>query len=159
MKIQILSVGKIKEKYLRDASAEYEKRLSRYCSLSSVQVADEKTPDGAPAAVLEGIKKAEGERLLSKIQERDFVVALAIEGESLDSEEFSEKLEEICRSAPKSLTFVIGGSLGLSREVLARADLLLSFSRMTFPHQLMKIILLEQVYRAFKIARNEPYHK
>lgn len=159
MKITVLTVGKMKEKYLRDAIAEYSKRLSRYCRLEIIEVADEKTPEGASAAEEQQIKKAEGERLLKKIKDSDYVTALAIDGKMLDSEELSEKLESLGVQGESSLVFVIGGSLGLSDEVLKRADFRLSFSKMTFPHQLMRVILLEQIYRGYRIMNGEPYHK
>ena len=159
MKITIITVGKIKEKYFTDAIAEYSKRLSRYCKLEIIQVADEKTPDGASEALETQIKDKEGERILSNIKDGSYVVALAIEGNMLDSEELAEKIEKWGVSGVSQIVFVIGGSLGLSRAVLNRADYKLSFSRMTFPHQLMRVILLEQFYRAYRIIQNEPYHK
>ncbi len=159
MNIRILSVGKIKEKYFRDAVEEYRKRISRYSTVTFTQVEDEKTPEGAPAAIEDRIRKIEGERLLKHLKENDYVIALAISGEMRDSEELSEFIGSLMLRGKSSLVFVIGGSLGLSEEVLSRADKLLSFSRMTFPHQLMQVILLEQIYRSFKIMKNEPYHK
>ena len=159
MKITVITVGKIKEKYFTDAIAEYSKRLSRYCKLDIVQVADEKTPDGASEALETQIKEKEGERILSNIKDGSFVIALAIEGQMLDSEELAEKIEKWGVSGVSQLVFVIGGSLGLSKAVLSRADYKLSFSRMTFPHQLMRVILLEQIYRGYRIIQNEPYHK
>ena len=159
MNIRILSVGKIKEKYFRDAVDEYRKRLSRYCTVVSVQVEDEKTPDGAPAALEDQIRRTEGQRLLKNLKDDDYVIVLAIEGRMQDSVELSENINRLMLQGRSSLTFIIGGSLGLSPEVLKRADQLLSFSRMTFPHQLMQVILLEQIYRSFRIMRNEPYHK
>lgn len=159
MKITIITVGKIKEKYFTDAISEYSKRLSRYCKLEIIQVADEKTPDGASEALETQIKDKEGERILSNIKDGSYVVALAIEGNMLDSEELAEKIEKWGVSGVSQIVFVIGGSLGLSRAVLNRADYKLSFSRMTFPHQLMRVILLEQIYRAYRIIQNEPYHK
>lgn len=159
MEIRILSVGKIKEKYLCDGIAEYAKRLSRYVKLSFVQVADEKTPDKASDALNEQIKNTEGERLLKHIREQDYVIALAIGGKMLDSVELSKTLENLGVSGKSCIDFVIGGSLGLSDAVLARSDYKLSFSKMTFPHQLMQMILLEQIYRAYRIMNNEPYHK
>ena len=159
MNIRILSVGKIKEKYFRDAVEEYRKRISRYSTVTFTQVEDEKTPEGAPAAIEDRIRKTEGERLLKNLKENDYVIALAISGEMKDSEELSEFIGSLMLRGKSSLVFVIGGSLGLSDEVLSRADKLLSFSRMTFPHQLMQVILLEQIYRSFKIMKNEPYHK
>ena len=159
MDIKIVSVGKIKEKYLQDGIAEYAKRLSRYCRVTFVQVPDEKTPEKAPEAVRTGILRTEGERILQKIREQDYVIALAIEGKMPDSVELSQKLSDLFVQGNSTICFVIGGSLGLSQEVLKRADYLLSFSRMTFPHQLMQMILLEQIYRSFRIINKEPYHK
>lgn len=159
MEIRILSVGKIKEKYLNAGIAEYAKRLSRYCKLTFCQVADEKTPDRASDALNEQIKDTEGQRLLKHIREQDYVFALAIDGNMLDSVELSRKIGQLGVEGRSSIAFVIGGSLGLSDAVLQRADYRLSFSRMTFPHQLMQMILLEQIYRGFRILNNEPYHK
>ncbi len=158
-RITILTVGKIKEKYLRDGIAEYSKRLGKYCRLEIVEVTDECTPDRASAAEEGQIKRVEGERLLRCIRDTDYVIALAIDGTMLDSVELSGKIEKLGVQGINSLVFVIGGSLGLSDEVLRRADYRLSFSRMTFPHQLMRLILLEQIYRGFRIMRGEPYHK
>lgn len=159
MDIHILSVGKIKEKYLTDGIAEYAKRLSRYCKLKFTQVTDEKTPDRASDALNQQIKEIEGERLLKHIREQDYVIALAIDGKMPDSVELSQKIEKLGVSGESSIVFVIGGSLGLSEAVLRRADEKISFSRMTFPHQLMQMILLEQIYRAYRIMNHEPYHK
>ena len=159
MEIKILSVGKIKEKYLTAGIAEYAKRLSRYCKLTFCQVADEKTPDKASEALNLQIKEIEGERLMKHIREQDYVIALAIAGQMLDSVELSRKIDSLGISGNSSIAFVIGGSLGLSVKILKRADYKLSFSRMTFPHQLMQMILLEQIYRAYRIINHEPYHK
>ena len=159
MKITVITVGKIKEKYLRDAIAEYSKRLSRYCKLEILQVADEKTPDGASAALEAQIKDREGERILAHVKDGAYVVALAIEGHMLSSEELAEKMGSLTVGGVSHIQFIIGGSLGLSEKVMRRADFALSFSRMTFPHQLMRVVLLEQVYRGFKILAGEPYHK
>ena len=159
MKITVVSVGKIKEKYLRDGIAEYSKRLSRYCKLDIIELADEKTPDRASEAEELQIKNLEGERILKNIKDTDYVIALAIDGKMLDSVELSEKIESLGVQGQSSLVLVIGGSLGLSDAVLKRADYKLSFSRMTFPHQLMRMILLEQIYRAYRIMHGEPYHK
>ena len=159
MKITLITVGKIKEKYFTDAIAEYAKRLSRYCKLEMIEVADEKTPDGASESLENQIKEKEGERILSKIPENSYVVALAIEGKQLDSEELADKMEKWNVNGISHIVFIIGGSLGLTPKVLNRADFKLSFSKMTFPHQLMKVVLLEQVYRSFRIRNNEPYHK
>lgn len=159
MEIKILSVGKIKERYLTAGIAEYAKRLSRYCKLTFCQVADEKTPDKASEALNLQIKEIEGDRLMKHIREQDYVIALAIDGEMLDSVELSRKIDSLGISGNSSIAFVIGGSLGLSDKILKRADYKLSFSRMTFPHQLMQMILLEQIYRAYRIINHEPYHK
>ena len=159
MRITLLTVGKIKERYLTDAIREYEKRLGRYCRLSIVETPDEKTPEGAGEALERKIKEKEGERLLARIREGDFVIALAIEGKMLSSEELAAKMERLGVDGISHIVFVIGGSLRLSPDVLRRADFALSFSRMTFPHQLMRVILLEQIYRSFRINSGEPYHK
>ena len=155
----MLAVGKIKEKYLVQGISEYAKRLSRYCKLEIVEVADEKTPDKAGDAVEAQIKETEGRRLLKYIREGDYVVGLAIQGKMLDSIELSKLVENLGIQGESSLVFVIGGSLGLSDEVMRRADYLLSFSKMTFPHQMMRMILLEQIYRGYRIMMREPYHK
>lgn len=159
MKITVVAVGKIKERFFEDAIKEYEKRLGRYCRLEIVQVADEKTPDGAGEALERQIKEREGERILAQIKDGAYVIALAIEGKMLDSEELADKLGRLAVGGVSQIVFVIGGSLGLSRAVLGRADYRLSFSKMTFPHQLMRVILLEQVYRGFRILNHQPYHK
>ncbi len=159
MKITILCVGKVKEKFYRDAIGEYQKRLSRYCKLEIVEVTDEKTPDGASETVENQIKEKEGNRILSKIREEDYVIALAIDGKMQDSVELSKNIQQLGVRGKSSIVFVIGGSLGLSEEVLKRANEKLSFSKMTFPHQLMRVILLEQVYRSYRIMNGEPYHK
>ena len=158
MRITVVCVGKIKEKFYTQAVEEYSKRLSRYCKLDIVELADEKTPDNASDVVNEQIKNKEGERILSAIKDA-YVCALAIEGKMLDSVELSEKIDRLGIEGTSNITFVIGGSLGLADAVLKRADYKLSFSRMTFPHQLMRVILLEQIYRAYRIMKNEPYHK
>jgi 23S rRNA (pseudouridine1915-N3)-methyltransferase len=159
MKITILCVGKIKEKYFTMAIDEYSKRLSRYCKLEIIEVADEKTIDQAGEAIENQIKKTEGERILKNLKDGAFVIALAINGNNLTSEELADKIEKLGVGGVSHLIFVIGGSLGLSEEVLQKADYKLSFSKMTFPHQLMRVVLLEQIYRAYRINLNEPYHK
>lgn len=159
MKITIVCVGKIKEKYFTMAIDEYSKRLSRYCKLNIIEVPDEKTPDQASEAEELQIKKKEGERILSNIKDQAYVIALAIQGKMLDSVELAKKIESLGTYGDSQIVFVIGGSLGLSEEVLARANMKLSFSPMTFPHQLMRVVLLEQVYRAYRINCGEPYHK
>ena len=159
MKITLITVGKIKEKYLKDAIAEYSKRLSKYCKLTVIEVADEKTPDQASEAVENSIRTKEGERILKHIKEDMYVITLEIGGKMLSSEELSAKLEELGVKGKSNVAFVIGGSIGLGEEVLARSDYALSFSKMTFPHQLMRVILLEQIYRSYRIIHREPYHK
>ena len=159
MKITLITVGKIKEKYLKDAIAEYSKRLSRYCKLEIIEVADEKTPDQASETVEEGIRAKEGERILKHIKDDMYVVTLEISGKMLSSEELAEKINSLGLAGKSSIAFVIGGSIGLGKEVLSRSDYALSFSKMTFPHQLMRVILLEQVYRSYRIISRSPYHK
>lgn len=159
MKITLVTVGKIKEKFFEDAIKEYSKRLSRYCKLEILQVADEKTPEGASEAVELQIKEKEGQRILSLIRDDAYVIALAIEGKMLDSEELAERIEKLGVSGISQIVFVIGGSLGLSAQVMKRADYALSFSRMTLPHQLMRVVLLEQIYRSYRIMNHQPYHK
>ena len=159
MKITILTVGKIKEKYLRDAIAEYTKRLSKYCKPEIIEVADEKTPDNASETVEENIRTKEGERLLKYVRDDAYVITLEINGKQLSSEELAEKIEKLGVQGTSHIMFIIGGSIGLGKEVLARSDYALSFSKMTFPHQLMRVILLEQVYRSYRIINVEPYHK
>lgn len=159
MKITILCVGKIKEKFYTDAIAEYAKRLSKYCNFEIVEVADEKTPDKASVALEDQIKEKEAKRLLAKIREDAFVCTLEIAGKKLSSEKFADWLEKAAVSGKSNIVFVIGGSLGLHKSVLTRSDMGLSFSDMTFPHQLMRVILSEQIYRAYRIINGEPYHK
>ncbi len=159
MKITVITVGKLKEKYLKDAIAEYSKRLSKYCKLEIVEVADEKTPDQASEVVENHIRDKEGERILKYIKEDAFVITLEIGGQLLSSEEFAEKIEKLGIQGISHICFVIGGSIGLGQEVLKRSDYALSFSKMTFPHQLMRVILLEQIYRSYRIINGEPYHK
>ena len=159
MKIKIVTVGKLKEKYLKDGIAEYSKTISRFATVEMVELADEKTPDRASDSENEKILDLEGNRILSKIGDREFVVVLAIEGKTLSSEEFSKQLEQASINGYSTLTFVIGGSLGLSPQVKNRANLSLSFGRLTLPHQLMRLVLVEQIYRAFTIQQGSPYHK
>ena len=163
MKITILCAGKIKEKYFEAGITEYTKRLSRYTVIEIKQVQDEKTPDNASEAEEEKIKQAEGERMLDFLKKTKgsdcFVFALVIKGKEIDSVELSEKISELTVTGKSHLVFIIGGSLGLSDEVIAESDYKLSFSKLTFPHQLMRLILLEQIYRAFRIKMGEPYHK
>ena len=159
MQITVISVGKIKEKYLKQGIEEYSKRLSAFSKLQISEVMDEKAPENLSEAEMNQIKQKEGERILAQIKPDHYVLALAIEGTMLTSEQLAEKLDKLALHGNSQLAFVIGGSLGLSKDVYNRANELLSFSKMTFPHQLMRLILLEQIYRAFKINRGEPYHK
>lgn len=159
IKISILCVGKIKEKYWNDAIAEYTKRLTRYCKPEIIEVADEKTPDNAPLAIEEQIRQKEGERLLKHIDPKAMVIALAINGKKTDSPGFAKEIQQLGIDGYSHIQFIIGGSLGLSSDVLAQAKRQMSFSDMTFPHQLMRVVLLEQIYRGYKIISGEPYHK
>ena len=159
MKRTIICVGKIKERFYRDAIEEYAKRLSKYCKFEIVEVADEKTPDKASPVEEEQIKEKEAQRILSKIKPDSYVCTLEIAGKTLSSVELAEWMEQSAVGGRSQICFVIGGSLGLHSSVLARSDFALSFSRMTFPHQLMRVILSEQIYRAFRIIHKEPYHK
>ena len=159
MKIKIVCVGKLKEKYLKDAIDEYTKRLSRFCTVQIIELSDEKIPDNASLAEEEKVLEAEGEKILKNISSSDYVFSLCVEGKALSSEEFAQKLFCVALSGKSTICFVIGGSLGLSKAVKARSDFRLSFSKMTFPHQLMRVFLTEQIYRAFKINANEKYHK
>lgn len=159
MNITILCVGQIKEKYFRDAIAEYQKRLSRYCKLQIIEVADEKTKENASEAENDLIRKKEGERLLKHIKDSDYCITLEIDGKMLTSEGLSKEIDRLGLAGKSSLVFVIGGSIGLDTAVIKRSDYALSFSKMTFPHQLMRVILLEQIYRSYRIMRGEPYHK
>lgn len=159
MRITILAVGKIKENFFREAIAEYEKRLSRYCKLDLIEVADEKTPDHASKAEEEQIKEKEARRILDKISPDAYVITLEILGKEMDSVSFSEMLQKLGVAGKSQVIFVIGGSLGLHESVSRRADGKVSFSLMTFPHQLMRVILCEQLYRGFRIMNHEPYHK
>lgn len=159
MKITVLTVGKIKEKYLRDAIAEYSKRLSRYAKLEIIEVADEKTPDNASETVETNIKNKEAERLLKYIRDDAYLITLEIKGKQLTSEELARKIDTLGVQGTSHIIFAIGGSLGLGEEVLKRSNYALSFSKMTFPHQLMRVILLEQVYRSYRINSGSPYHK
>ncbi len=159
MRITLLTVGKIKEKFYLQAIEEYAKRLSGYCKLEIREVADEKTPDGISETAKEQIRQKEGQRLLKCIKEDAYVITLEIQGKMLSSEEFSQKLEQLGLQGKSRLVFVIGGSLGLGQGIRERSDYALSFSKMTYPHQLMRVILLEQIYRGYKIMEGAPYHK
>ena len=159
MKITLITVGKIKEKYLKDAISEYTKRLSKYCKLEIIEVSDEKTPDNASEIVEKGIRAKEAERILKYIKDDAYVITLEIQGKQLTSEELADKVEKLGVQGISHIVFVIGGSIGLGEDVLKKSDYALSFSKMTFPHQLMRVILLEQVYRSYRIINGEPYHK
>jgi len=159
MNITVLAVGKIKEKYIQEGIKEFAKRLSRYCTLEIIEIDDEKAPENLSEREKEIVKEKEGNRILSKIPQNSFIISLEIKGEQLSSEELSKKLEELMISGVNHITFIIGGSLGLSKDVLNRSHYKLSFSKLTFPHQLMRLILLEQIYRSWKIMKKEPYHK
>lgn len=159
MKITVITVGKIKEKYLKDAIAEYSKRLGKYCKLEIVEVSDEKTPDNASEVVADAIRAKEAERILKYIKDDAFVITLEINGKQLSSEELADKIDKLGVQGTSHIIFVIGGSIGLGKEVLAKSNFALSFSRMTFPHQLMRVVLLEQIYRSYRIINGEPYHK
>ena len=159
MKITLITVGKIKEKYLKDAISEYTKRLSKYCKLDIIEVSDEKTPDNASKTVEDQIRAKEGERILKNIKDDAYVITLEIAGKQLTSEELSDKIDTLGIQGTSHIIFIIGGSIGLGSEVLKRSNYALSFSKMTFPHQLMRVILLEQIYRSYRIINGEPYHK
>ncbi|THF74129.1 23S rRNA (pseudouridine(1915)-N(3))-methyltransferase RlmH [Cohnella fermenti] len=159
MQIQIVCVGKLKEKYWTDGVAEYGKRLSAYAKLDIRELPDEKTPDSMSPAEEEQVRVREGERILAALRDGAHVVALAIDGETWSSEQLAAHLDKQAVYGGGSVSFVIGGSLGLSPAVLKRADKKLSFGRMTYPHQMMRVMLVEQIYRAFRIVRGEPYHK
>ena len=159
MTIRILCVGRLKERFYEDAVSEFTKRLSRYASVELIELADEKAPERLSDMQREQIKLEEGRRILAKVGKADFAVALAIEGSTLSSPALAEAMQSWMNEGKGSFAFLVGGSLGLSAEVMARADYRLSFGRMTFSHQLFRVMLLEQLYRAFKILNNEPYHK
>lgn len=159
MKITIIAVGKVKEKYYRDAVYEYAKRLNKYCRFEVIEVDDEKTPDKAGEAMEEQIREKEAGRIMKYIKDDAYVIALEICGNKLDSVAFADKLDKLAVYGRSHIQFVIGGSLGLYKKVSDRADEKVSFSDMTFPHQLMRVILAEQIYRAYRIINGEPYHK
>lgn len=159
MKIKIIAVGKLKEAYLKDGIAEYSKRLGRFTKFEIIELQDEKTPDRASLAEQQQILAKEGLRILGKVAEKDFVIALAIEGKQFPSYLFSQFLQETTTKGFSDITFIIGGSLGLADEVKKRANLLMSFGKLTLPHQLMRLVLSEQIYRAFMIQQGSPYHK
>ncbi|CCI86032.1 ribosomal RNA large subunit methyltransferase h [Lactobacillus pasteurii DSM 23907 = CRBIP 24.76] len=159
MNIKIVCVGKLKEKYFKDAIAEYQKRMSRFAKVEIVQVPDEKAPEKLSPAEMEQVKEVEGERILAKIKDKEYVYVLAIKGKQRASEEFAKEIKDLTTYGHSDLTFVIGGSLGTSPAVNKRADDLFSFGKLTMPHQLMRVVLMEQIYRAFMINTGSPYHK
>lgn len=159
MNITIIGVGKIKEKFMREGIKEYSKRLSRYCKLKIIEVADERAPENLSPKEMEIIKEKEGERIFSKLPKNSYIITLDIKGKKISSEDFSKEIGDLKLEGINNITFIIGGSLGVSEEILSKSDFKLSFSKMTFPHQLMRLVLLEQVYRSFRIMKGEPYHK
>ena len=159
MKIKLICVGKLKEKYLLDGMNEYLKRLSAYAQVEVVEVADEIITDNASLAQEMLVKAKEGRRILDKVKQDDYVILLDVKGQEIDSEQFADRIEDCMINGKSTIDFIIGGSLGHGDEVLSRANLRVSFSQMTFPHQLMRLILVEQIYRAFKIIKHETYHK
>lgn len=159
MNIKIIAVGKLKEKYLKQGIAEYAKRLGKFCKFEVVEVADEKAPEKLSEAQMQAVKQKEGERILAKIKDKEYIYALAIEGKQRSSEEFARELNQLATYGKSDLTFVIGGSLGLSMEVMNRSDAQISFGKLTLPHQLMRLVLSEQIYRCYMINNNTPYHK
>lgn len=159
MKIKIITVGKIKEKYLKDAIDEYKKRLTKYCNLEIIELTDEKTKENMTQNEIDIVKNKEGERILSKISDGEYVISLAIEGKLFSSEEIAKNISSLALSSKSKITYIIGGSLGISDEVKKKSNLLMSFGRITLPHQLMRVVLIEQIYRAFRINNNEAYHK
>ena len=159
MNIRIIAVGRIKEKYIQEGIKEFTKRLSRYCNLDIVEIDDEKAPENLSEKEMIIVKEKEGNKILGKIPQNSYVVSLVIEGKQVSSEGLAEKIEDLMINGTNDITFVIGGSLGLHNDVINRSDFKLSFSKMTFPHQMMRLILLEQVYRGFRIIKGEPYHK
>ena len=159
MKVKLITVGKLKEKYLKDGISEYVKRLGRFTKFESIELPDEKTPDNARESENKLILEKEGRLILSKVGDRDYVIALAIEGKQFPSEQFAKEIEQATLKGHSEITFIIGGSLGLSLEVKKRANRLMSFGLLTFPHQLMRLVLVEQIYRAFMIQQGSPYHK
>lgn len=159
MNIKIVCVGKLKEKYFKDAIAEYQKRLGRFAKIEIVQVPDEKAPEKLSEAQQEQVKELEGDRILSKIKEREYVYVTAIKGKERTSEDFAKELSDLALYGHSDVTFVIGGSLGTSQAVNKRADDLISFGKLTLPHQLMRVVLIEQIYRGFMINNGSPYHK
>ncbi|MBP2025531.1 23S rRNA (pseudouridine(1915)-N(3))-methyltransferase RlmH [Peptoniphilus stercorisuis] len=159
MNINIIAVGRVKEKYILNGIAEFKKRLTPHAKINIIEVSDEAAPENLSNSEMEMVKAKEGEKILKKIKDQDYVITLEIKGKNLSSEDFAKKIENIQLNGKSTIDFVIGGSLGLSEEVMKRSNFALSFSDMTFPHQLMRLILIEQIYRAFRIINNFPYHK
>lgn len=159
MNIKLITVGKLKEKYLVQGINEYVKRLGAYGKIQIIEVPDEKAPENLSEAQMIQVKEKEGERILGKIKDGEYVFALAIEGKNPSSESFAKQLEQLQIQGKSQFVFVIGGSLGLSRAVMQRSNTQISFGKMTYPHQLMRLILVEQIYRAMRINHGEPYHK
>lgn len=159
MNIHIVAVGKIKEKYIKEGIDEFSKRLSRYVNLNIIEIPDEKAPENLSKKDMKSVMEKEGGKIIAKIPQNSFVISLEIDGKNISSEMMSKKIEDIMVNGMNDITFIIGGSLGLSKEVKEISNYKLSFSKMTFPHQIMRLILLEQIYRAFRIIKNEPYHK
>lgn len=157
--INIICIGRLKEKYWSDAIAEYSKRLKRYCNLSIKELKEDRLPDNPSAADEDKVKINEGKSILNAIREGSYVIALDLRGKALSSEELADKINKLAIEGSSNVDFIIGGSIGLSKAVIDRSDMILSFSRMTFPHQMMRLILMEQIYRSFKIIKNEKYHK
>ena len=159
MNIKIITVGKLKEKYLKEGIAEYTKRLGSYCKLQIIEVGDEKAPENLSDKEMEMIKDKEGEKILAKIPEQSYVFAMAIQGKQYDSVEFANEIDKLGTAGKSDIVFIIGGSLGLSQSVLSRANQHISFGKLTYPHQLMRLVLVEQIYRAFRIIHGHAYHK
>ena len=157
--ITIVCIGKLKEKYLQEAIAEYSKRLSKYCNFNILELPDEKVPDNLNESLANVIKEKEAEKIISHIEKNSYIFTLDLKGKQLTSEEFSKKISNISLNSSSNITFIIGGTLGLSEKVLNCSNELICFSKMTFPHQLIRIFLTEQIFRAFKISNNETYHR
>ena len=157
--INIICIGKLKEKYLQEAISEYSKRLSKYCVFNITELSDEKVPDNLNDSIIKNIKEKEAEKIISRIDKNSYIMTLDLKGRQFTSEEFSKKIEDISLNSSSNITFIIGGTLGLSESILKRSNELICFSKMTFPHQLIRVFLVEQLFRAFKISNNETYHR
>lgn len=158
LNINIICIGKIKENYLKDAISEYSKRLSKFCNLNITELSDEKLPNKLNDSIINEIKNKECNKIIQAVKKDSYIICLDLKGKELSSEEFSAKLDNIALNFNSSITFVIGGTLGLNQEILSLANEKICFSKMTFPHQLIRVFLLEQLFRAFKISNNETYH-